>query len=97
MYYACKRYEIVTHRRRNEGEVGAEGAHVGGAREDEVTMKHYGIDEIMSYDVTADTYRTVNMFKDGKMVHDQMMFAVFLREKTSLVFLRKELLIKGRM
>lgn len=97
MYYACKRYNNKKHRRRNEGEIGAEGAHVAGAREDETEMEHSGIDDIMKYDVNAGTYRTVKMFKDGMLVHKQLTFGVFLRENSVLVYLRKELLDKGSM
>ena len=57
-----------------------------------------GIDDIiMRYEIDAGTYRIVEMFEDRTRVHDQMMFAVFLREDTSLVFLKKQLLSKGKM
>lgn len=97
VYYACKKTNIVANRRKNEAEAGCMGAYGKIAIEDDVSMENYGIDHVMKHKVDSGTYRTVEMFKDGKTVQEQMLFAVFLPKATSLIFLEKDLLSKRKM
>lgn len=98
MYYACKKGYIVTHGERREGEWGGMGARLVAGYEHITSFENHGIDHnVMKHEVESKTYQTVEMFKDGKAVHDQMMFAVFLRKAPNLIFLEKRLLSKGKM
>lgn len=98
VYYACKKGDIVTHGERNEGGAGGMGFQVTAAMERSMSIVNHGIDhDVMKHEVESGTYQTVEMFKDGKAVHQQMLFAVFLRKAPYLIFLEKRLLSKGKM
>lgn len=97
VYYACKKVDVVANHRKNEVEAGYMGAYGRVAIEDDISMVNHGIDHVMKHKVDRGTYRTVEMFKDGKTVQEQMLFAVFLPKATSLIFLEKDLLSKRKM
>lgn len=97
VYYACKKIDVVVSRVRNELEAGYMGAYGKVATEDDTSMVNHGMDHVMKHKVDSGTYRTVEMFKDGRTVQDQMLFAVFLPKAASLIFLEKDLLSKRKM
>lgn len=97
MFYACKLYDIQAYRQWIEALASAGGISARGAKEAEMSMVNHGMDYIMEHVVKAGKYDPVVMFKGGKVVHDQMLMAVFLRENDYLVYLGKRLLDKGKM
>ena len=73
------------------------GLHLAGATEHNMSVRTQGMCDMMSHVVESGTYETVEVFKDGKAVHDQILFAVFLRTPENLIFLKKRLLSKHKM
>lgn len=97
MFFACKMYNTKLNHRRGEASVGGFGFTAGGAKEIEVSMEGLGRDSIMKHVVNAGEFDAAVMFKDGKVAHDRMLVAIFLRENDHYVYLVKRFLDKGRM
>lgn len=97
VYFRRKKCDIVKYGQTNEGEVGVMGSQLGGGTGHNISMANHDENLPIKQKVKSGQYVTVEVFKDGRVVHDQMEFGVFLPKATYLIFLEKRLLSKGKM
>lgn len=97
VYFGLKNVDFLTYGETKEGGAGAMGFSITGATGHNISMVYHSDDRVMKYAVQSMTFVTAEMYKDGNVLQDQMVFGVFYARGTDLIFLKKHRMSKRKM